>query len=221
MACMEWKERLVARLYDDLDDEESGSLSRHLAVCADCAREIDDLARTRDVLRSSAPRVPAAPRVVLLTPAPSRLSFLGIAASLAAVGLLSGIAAAWSWQARETVERMASTRSAGAAPVVQAVSRDEMEKWFETRLARLQAESDVRNPLARVHGPSDPPLTKPEVLDLLTRMERKIDRGRVADINYLLGEMAAAEARTGLRFGETQNALRLLALASDPRASER
>ena len=220
MPCTEWKELLVARLYDDLEDEENARLSRHLTLCVECTRELDDLAGTRETLRTSAPSVPATPRVVLLTPPPSRLSFLAIAASLAGMGLLSGFAAAWSWQARENVARIASTERVEPAPAIRAVSREEMENWLDARLARLHAES-IRSSPAQGRGPLDRPLTKPEVEALLTRMERRIDRGRVADIDYLLREMAAAEARTGLQLGETQNALRYLAQASNPRISER
>ncbi len=220
MSCMEWKEILVARVCGEIDDEESDRLSRHLSVCEECARAIGDLATTREVLRASAPDVPAAPRVVLLKPAPSRLAFLGIAAGLAAVGVLSGIGLAWSWQAREELARIVSTGEVRPAPVVEAVSREEMETWLDTRLARFQAESDLTSPPARRQGPGARPLSKPEVEALLTRMERRIDRDRVADLDYLLKEVAAAEARTGLQLGETRNALRVLALASDPRISE-
>jgi len=221
MPCTEWKELLVARLYGDIDPQDSERLSRHLEACANCSGELEELAATRYTLRTSAPAVPPAPRVVLLTPAPSRLSFLALAAGLAGIGVLAGMAAAWAWQARDSAARIASTGPTQPVPAVQAVSRDEMEKWFEARLARLESEKALGSGSAQEPTPAQRPLTRSDVEAMLTRMARRIDRDRAADIDYLLREMTAAEARTGLRLGETQNAVRYLAMASDPRMSER
>ncbi len=222
MSCKEWKEHLIARLYRELDPEEDERLSRHLATCAACVLELGELTRTGEFFRASAGDVPSAPRVVLLAARSSRLPFLAFAASLAGVGLLSGLAVAWAWQARGTAEGLArSVPAVGQTdPRTHGMSREEMEKWLEARLEGLRDERGARREPERLARPPERPLTKPEVEALLARMERKLDRGRAADVQYLLGEMAAVEARTGLQLGETQQAIKYLALASDPRISE-
>ncbi|MGH9390211.1 MAG: anti-sigma factor family protein [Vicinamibacteria bacterium] len=215
MSCTEWKEHLIGSLYGDQNPEEEERFSAHLSGCEPCKRELALLADARRLLGESHGAIPAAPRVVILASRPSRIPLLAIAASLAAIGLLAGLSIAWSWQAREAVLAQSST----ALPARAAPDRDELERWFDERFALLEkrlGERIAREDSSPVVSPSERPMTKPEVEALLARAERKLDRGRAADLLYLLDEMAAIKARTG----ETQQAIRYLALASDPRISE-
>lgn len=226
MRCEDFREDLIDRIYGEQEPEGRERLSTHLSECSACTEELQALERTRGILQRSLPDVPSAPRVVLLQPRASRIPMLAVAASLAGVGLLSGLAAAWAWQARGAAETLA--QSAGRAAPVRAlpasdsVSREEMERWFDARLAQVLEDRGARPAAPRTEqaSGSSRTLTKPEVDALLARMERKLDRDRSADVQYLLGEMAAVEARTGLQLGETQQAIKYLALTSDPRITE-
>ena len=207
MSCTEWNEHLIGSLYGDLKPDEEERFSSHLSGCEPCRRELEILAGTRRFLRESSGAVPAAPRVVVLASRPNRIPLVAMAASLATIGLLAGLAFAWSWQARGALLSTEATgsRPSTVAPAGYLPNREELERWLDARCA-----------LTEKRLPSEPPVTKPEVEALLARAERKLDRGRAADLSYLLDEMAAIKARTG----ETQQALRYLALASDPRISE-
>lgn len=224
MRCEDFREHLVGRIYGELEPHEEERLSGHLSECPACTEELEGLDRTRGILRASLPDVPAAPRVVLLAPRASRIPMLAVAASLAGIGLLSGLAVAWAWQARGAAEMLAQ-RATVAAPVqtmpaTNGVSREEMEHWFDARMSQMLEDRTTARPASRTGTGSGRTLTKPELDALLTRMEKKLDRNRSADVEYLLNEITAAEARTGLQLGETQQAIRYLALASDPRITE-
>ena len=51
--------------------------------------------------------------------------------------------------------------------------------------------------------------------------ERKLDGNRAEELDYMLGQIEASEVRTGARIGQTNQALRYVALASNPNVSER
>jgi hypothetical protein len=59
-------------------------------------------------------------------------------------------------------------------------------------------------------------MTRAEVDAALARFERRIDSARAADMQYVLTQLEASEARSGQRIGRTNQALRNVALASNP-----
>ena len=225
MSCEAFKDDLVGRLYGDLEPENDARLAAHLGVCDGCARDLEDLAQARRMLRDAEPAVPWTPRVVILGERAGRTPLLAIAAGLAGIGILTGIALSWSWQARGVAAEL--LRSSGSASSVPASgpTREQVESWVDARWARLEAERGVGGELRAVPASPSPgggerPMTKAEVQTLLTHMEDRIDRSRDADFRYLLDEIGGIEARTGQSLVRTQEALRYLALASDPQISE-
>jgi len=52
-----------------------------------------------------------------------------------------------------------------------------------------------------------------------SRLERTLDERRAADLGHLLDAISASELRSNARIGQTREALRYVALASDPRIS--
>ena len=210
MSCSEWKEHLVGRIYQEIDAHEDARLAAHLPGCAACTAELEELERTRRTLRESLPEVPLAPRVVLLAPRASRLPLLAVAASLAGIGLLSGLAVSWSWQARGAALSLA--RSASGSPVQQTAlpasgpSEEDVQRWVDARIDKLLEERTTHQASGSAPARSSPyPVTKPEVDAMLTRMERKLDRGR-SDLRYRSAS-GGRRARTGFQLGETQRAI--------------
>ncbi len=220
MACAGQEERIVADLYGELPHDEREEFARHLAACETCRCERQELEAVRSYVQEARPAVPATPRVVVLRPRPARLPSLAIAASLAAVGMLAGVALSWSYQAKRATELAAQAGATGAANVDLALlpTRSQLEEIMDAKLAQFRDEQQ-RAAERTVAQPAL--LTRSELDDRLSRMERKIDRTRSDDVRYLLGEMEGVENRTGMRLGQTQEAIRYLALASDPRISER
>lgn len=223
MPCAGQEERIVADLYGELEPLERESLLRHLAGCEPCRREREHLGAARSYLQAARPEVPVTPRVVVLTSRASRLPSLAVAASLAAVGLLAGISVSWSWQAKRAAELAAlqNGRNETQAAIAELPTRTQLEALVDERLARFRDEQAPRNASPTVAEPAMRGLTRSELEDRLARMERKLDRSRADDVRFLLGEMEGVENRTGMRLGQTQEAIRYLALANDPRISER
>jgi len=217
MSCQGWEERIVADLYEETDPAEREEVRRHLSACESCRRDREGLAAARAALGDARPAVPPSPRIVVLRSRPSRAISYAVAASLAAVGLLAGISLSWSWQAKGVAARLA----ASAPPTTSAPDRADLEALVDQRVARILEERGAEREAAPASRRDEDAVSRSEVEALLTKLEKKLDRGRSSDVRYLLDEMAGVEARTGYRLGETQQAIRYLALASDPRISER
>lgn len=221
MSCAGWEERIVADLYEEIEPADREALERHLAACPECRRDREELTVARGALADARPAVPAAPRVVVVAQRASRAASMAVAASLAAVGLVAGVSLSWSWQARTAAERVARSASEPpAGPGSATAATADIEAWVDGRIARALEERGIRPDAATASRPPASTVTRPEVEALLARMEKKLDRGRTHDVHYLLDEMAGVEARTGLRLGQTQEAIRYLAMANDPRISE-
>ena len=88
--------------------------------------------------------------------------------------------------------------------------------------ALAAAASPAAAPADRVPAPAatqeavDRPMTRAEVDAAIARFERRIDSARAADMQYVLTQLEASEARSGQRIGRTNQALRNVALASNP-----
>ncbi len=102
-ACGNREERLVSLLYEDGDPSYLAEIRAHVATCASCRGELEQLASTRELL-GAWPDAEGAPRIVLVSqpvgsvghdedrPAPPRQwgprRFLPVLAGVAAVGLV-------------------------------------------------------------------------------------------------------------------------------------
>lgn len=216
MACPEWKERLLEHLYGELIGPESAALQDHLAQCDPCRQELSSLRETRGWLREAAVPVPVTPRVLVMAPWFVRKPALAFAAGLASAALLIGAGAGAGW----------ALRGAGTSRPASAITLSAEEflprEEFERRLGNQQ---DLLRQLAvgdrgREAASSQPihPLTREDLDNALARFEKKLDVKRAGDLNYLLHEIAVSELRSGVRIGETRDALRYVAM-SDPRLS--
>ena len=218
MSCNAWNDQWVARLYDELDPDEERSLSRHLAGCESCRDTLEELERSRTLLRESVPIVPTAPRAVVLRASPVGRPVWAFAAGLAAalaifaVGAWSGIGTSASSDpaAVEVDTRLAADRTA--------------RETLERRIGMLEAEL-ARRSAAQESWPGATRaaqcVTADELAQGLTRLEQRVKYDRLEDVEFLLGEMHAVERRAAGWVDDTREAVRLVALSNDPRLSER
>lgn len=206
MPCKDWKDEWVAHLYDELDSVEQGALDVHLERCAECRATIDQLSHTRRILLGSAPAVPVAPRVVVLKPRASWSTAWAFASGVAAAVLIFALGV---FVARGPQAEPASS---------------------ETLQASAEHVADLRNQLAAMQarleqfesGPApDANLTDDQLRVALDRLERRVNRSRAEELDYLMQSITASELRTGQWIGENRQALNMLALRQDPRFRER
>lgn len=218
MTCEQAGPNLVARLYGELAEHDGPALEAHLAACASCRETEVELRETRGWMRDAAPEVPLPPRVWVVGDPGRRRGLRGFAAGFACAAALMLTAAglAWfargAWNAPETsLEAAAGTPDAFVAAVderLDGLRRDLLER--EREIARLEAEF-ARNADARADG---------SLQTRVAALERAYEERRRDDIDYILGEIAAAERRTGRALGQTERSMRDLVLASNPALSE-
>ena len=218
MSCERWNDAILGRLYDEIDPDQDLALTSHLEGCAPCRASLSELRRLRVVLQENEPEVPRAPRVVVLRDT-SRFRPALLAASLAGAALLAGAGAG----AGYAVGRQGAPRdvppaaTAATAPAsLDAATEAFVRKEVEDRWAALTA--DLR---AKESSPAAPALTQEDLQAALAKFERKLDGNRAEELDYMLGQIEASEVRTGARIGQTNQALRYVALASNPNVSER
>jgi hypothetical protein len=215
MACEAWTEFLIARLYDELDSADSGRLSTHLEQCAACREELARLGAARSLLRGAEPDFQASPRVVLLSPRPLRRPLWVFATGFACAVLVLGMGLSAGW----------ALRGAGTnSPVQQVASgltRAEVESLLKEHGAGLERRLEPAQPAASTPSPTlaEPAVSKKDIEAAFSRLERKLDDRRAADLGYMLDVISASELRSNARIGQTREALRYVALASDPRIS--
>jgi len=203
MACEGWNERLVERLYGEIDPSDEIALDAHLAECRDCRETLERLESARRILSDCPPRVPAVPRVVVLGGASRPRRTLAFAAGFLAAALLAG----GGWAAGRYFETPAPP--SGNAIV-------------ESAPPPLDEDAIAARVLARIESRNAPEAVTPEVLEAaFDRYDRQVNRKRAADVEYLLGEIAASEHRVGTSIGRTNQALQYVALKSDPRVVQR
>jgi hypothetical protein len=218
MSCSAWNERWVARHYGELDPEDERLLEEHLAGCESCRSTLEDLGRARSLLREGMPSIPAAPRTVVLRTSrwsqPVWAFAGGLAAALVvfALGAWAGLTVLGG--SERAVVSEPGTRAGGEAASPAAIERRIVS--LEAELARLSARPE---PEPAVPAGS---CVTPEQLEAgLSRLEQQVRYDRFGDVEYLLGEMQAVERRAAGWVDETREAVRLVALSSDPRLSER
>ncbi len=223
MACKEWNDEWIAKLYDELDREEDRRLADHLDGCAECRKTFHELEQSREILRASAPHVPAAPRVLVQRTSRLRQPMWAFASGLAAA-LLVFAAGLYVGQ------RVLGETTTGAEADLQARLDSEVSARtaLETRLDQLErALADVV--LATDSTPrteSDPEIlqaviTRDQFDEGLDQIAREMNLRRAQDMEFLLDEMTAIERRAAKWVDETRGAVRLVALQNDPRINER
>ena len=218
MSCKEWNEQWVARLYGELDAGEERRFEEHVARCASCAAELEELERARELLRGGTPAVPPAPRAVVLRSSAWRHPAWGFAAGLAAALV---VFAAGVWAGVTTLGRP-STLDAGVQQAHAAAEQDQAERaaleqrvvTLEAELVRLAASGEVRTALP---ASAESCASRED----LAKLEEQVRYDRLSDYEYLVGEMQSIERRAAGWVDETREAVRLVALTSDPRLNER
>ncbi len=218
MACENRKESLVALLYGELaEGEELESLKAHVSACADCRREIENLAAARRWLGQAEPAMPPVPRVVVLAPRSTTRTWMSFAAGLVSAAILvaAGFGAARTLvpaRSRASIETARSDGNGAWLP------RADFEKWIESHRSESQEGAGSLTGSAPMLARERP--VSPQDLDAaLSRLKRRLDRQQAAEVSYLLQEIAASELRSDTQIDRTQRALQYVALASDPSAA--
>lgn len=223
MACERWNDAILERLYDEIEPATDTALAEHLAGCRDCRGAFDALARVRGVLREHEPAVPRAPRVVVLRET-SRLRPALLAASILGAALLAGAGAGAGYAVARRGDAPPSVPSSPSAakPDLDASTEALVRREVDRRVAAYEASlRETRAPAPDRAGEDAPALTEKDLSAALAKFERRITSSRAADLDYMLGQIEASEVRTGARIGQTNQALRYVALASNPAVSER
>src|SRR5262245_42645216 len=203
MACENFQERLVDLLYGELGSAERTEVEAHLASCGACRVEMERLAEARSLLAGAAGGVLPAPRVMVLQPPLARRRWMGIAASaflagaLASAGFFAGM-------------RVGAAQPGGvstASPTRSALQA--LQASFDQRLAEQRRELQDR--IERI-APA-PAVTQGDLVQAVDKLEQKVDGWRATDVEYLLAQLAAVEKRQSTQLGQTQEALRYVALS--------
>jgi len=218
MSCSTWNERWVAKLYDELDADELSRLEAHLAECDSCRDTLDELERARALLREGMPVVPAAPRAVVLRTGRWSQPAWAFATGLAAALVVFALGA---WAGSTLLQRPTGPAvDAGSSLAAREASDDgALQKRIdalEVQLATLAARPEPAD-----SAPAAACVTREQLDAGLSRLEQQVKYDRYGDMEYLLGEMQQVERRAAGWVDETREAVRLVALSSDPRLNER
>jgi anti-sigma factor RsiW len=223
MSCTNWNESLIGRLYGEIEAPDDEALAAHLASCESCRETLDELRGVRTLLRENEPVTPRVPRVVILRDR-ARFRPALLAASLLGAAVLAG-AGAGAGYALGSGRRVATSPVTTTAPAVAAVPTEELvRREVERRLAALQEAQTIAtdsNSGRTGREPSvDRPVTSKALGAELAKFERRLNSTRAAELEYVLDQIAASEFRVGTRLGKTNEALRSVALASNPYVNE-
>ena len=220
MSCTTWNESLIGRLYGEIGADDDAALDLHLASCASCRETLDELRSVRTLMRENEPVIARAPRVVVLRDR-ARFRPALLAASLLGTAILAGggVGAGYVLGSGRQAAAPAASAAAAAASTEELVRRE-----VDRRLATLSdGRKVVTGPTSAgaVADPSaDRPLTAKAFGTELAKFERRLNDTRTADLEYVLDQIAASEFRVGTRLGKTNDALRSVALASNPYVTE-
>ncbi len=214
MACESWKERILERVCDEIDPDEAARLEGHLRVCAACREDLARLAETRGALREAEPAVPIAPRVVVLESSGFRRPFPAFAAGIACGAIAIALAF---WAGRSGAPDPIGAEPSAKAPDV--VRKTDLEAALASERNRFDRRIDEVEAIHRGSRPAAAMLTRQDLEAALGRLERRLETRRASDVDWLLQEITASELRSGERIGQTREALRYVALASDPRVT--
>jgi hypothetical protein len=128
----------------------------------------------------------------------------------------AGFLAGPRWSARETAP--ASGGGASPATITALPTSAEPTAEIVERLALLDAR------LSRCESATQSAADRPTAAayrEALEQFERRVNRERARDLEYVMRSLTASELRTGTWMDQTQEALTLLALKQDPRFGER
>jgi len=224
MSCTNWNESLTGRLYGEIDADADAALTEHLAVCARCRLTLDDLRRVRTVIRENEPALPRVPRVVVLR---DRYRFRPavLAASLLGAAVLAGAGAGAGYAFGLGRASAAGASIATSPAVASGVSTEELvRREVDRRMAALQESGPIaaaaKPAVPSAAAAADRPVNAAELRAELAKFERRMNGARAADLDYALDQIAASEFRIGARLGNTNQALRTVALANNPYLNE-
>jgi hypothetical protein len=206
MACNEWKDQLLDKLYGELEGQARLELERHLSDCDPCRLELAALDRTRQSLAEGAPAVPEPPRVVLLGQPSGRSwwrrsgGFRMFAAGFAAATVLlaAGIAAGIAWSSGG---RLDTGTPPDLTAEIELVDRLQLDEALDARDARIMSMIDQRSG---------------QVQASLAEFGSAIEARRKEDLRLVLGELITTEMWTGKAIHENRESLRHLTLAGQP-----
>lgn len=207
MRCYDLEPVLAGWLYREISPAEEETLKRHLERCESCRGQIERLERVRTLLREARPDVPAAPRILLLRP--RRAPVWAVAAALAGAAVLASASAFLAGRASLQSPAASTARTDPAAPVPRPVAARQGEPSGDVLPAH-----QVRDLVAEVA------VTQQDLDRRLAQLERRLQRQREADLRAVFEEIAGLEQRTSARIARTRDALRYVALASNPAISE-
>lgn len=218
MSCITWNERLVGRLYGEISSEDDAALATHLGSCVDCRATLERLERVRTLLRDDEPIVQPVPRVVVLKER-TRFRPALLAASVMGALILAG-AAAGAGYGFGRGHASTSTNVADATPAASPVlPEDLIRREVDRRLAAWQASlAGASTPKGATHAEiqGERPVSAAALRAEFAKFERRMNGARAADLDYVVDQIAASEQRVGDRIGKTNQALRTVALASNP-----
>lgn len=215
MPCKHWKDDWVAHLYGELEPAEERELVRHLELCAACRETLDGLESSRQLLQDGAPPIPAPPRVVVLQPRWSWSPIRSFAAGLACAVLLFGLglfAGPWLLDDGAPPDRVTATEPVRTVEPLAVPATDETMQDLKNDFFAMNER------LARLEGGRQ--LTPVELRKELDKLERRLNRERLLDLEQVMRSFATIELHTGSWMDRTDDRLTMLALRQDPRFSE-
>ncbi len=223
MPCTQWNDEWVAHLYGEVEPAERQAIDRHLAGCAACRATLSELQSSRDSLRGAAPEIAVEPRVLVLRPPPLASRGWAFAAGAACALLLfgAGFVAGPRWTNR--------TNSAGSGPPQGGIEDAVAARAAEAALpADFTPVRDLRDALdtleqrlTRIEGRNegDPAVTQ-QCREAVGELERRVNRERARDLEYVVRSLTASELRTGTWMDQAHEALTLLALRHETSVDE-
>lgn len=226
MACEAYRTLILGRLYSENSPDDDAVFDSHARACPDCRAFLAELENVRGLLREHEPAIPKMPRVLLLRDrSPWRPALA--AAALAGATLLAG--AGGFFAGRRPVE-VATVPTVDTAPArrpastaLDATTRALVESEVAERMSAFEAVLKARaDGAGRAAVPRTArPVTAQDLDAAFAKFERKLNGARASDLDYVIEQLTASEARTGRRLGLTNEALRHVALTSNPYVSER
>ena len=223
MSCTTWNDSLTERLYDEIGAEDDAALAAHLATCASCRERLDEFRRLRTALREDEPDMPRVPRVVVLRDR-SRFRPALLAASLLGAAVLAGAGAGAGYALGQGHAPAPAVVVAAPLPAPGVSTEELVRREVDRRIAALKESQTIAaasKPRDTSQGPIGVrPVSSPELRAEFAKFERRLNGARAADLDYILDQIAASEVRIGARLGQTNQALRSVALASNPYVNE-
>lgn len=222
MSCTPWNDSLTGRLYGEITPEDDAALDAHLESCASCRSTLDEFQRVRTRLREDEPATPRVPRVVVLKER-SRFRPALMAASLLGAAVLAGGTAGVGYALGRGGAPAPQAAVASNPAVESAATEDAVRREVDRRFAAWEASQKSAATTAAVPASgsaSDSAVSASALKAEFAKFERRLNGARASDLDYLLDQIAASEYRVSNRIGKTNDALRTVALASNPYVNE-